>query len=69
MINLEEQLSNFSRNNGSKQYDTNVDGIISDLKKKHSQEINNIQNQYISLMEQIKSKVIYLFFIKNIHFI
>lgn len=57
MINLEEQLTNFSRNNGSKQYDTNMDFIISDLKKKHNQEIINIQDQYKSLLEQIKSKV------------
>lgn len=62
MINLEEQLTNFSRNSGSKQYDTNVDGIITDLKKKHNQEVINIQDQYKSLLEQIKSKVRYLFF-------
>ncbi|KAE9538187.1 hypothetical protein AGLY_006159 [Aphis glycines] len=56
MKTLEEQLSNLSRNNGSRQYDTNVDCIINDLKKKHSQEVINLQNQYKSLIEQIHFK-------------
>lgn len=57
MRNLEEQLTNLSRNNGSKQYDTNVDFIVNDLKRKHSQEVANLQDQYKNLVEQIKSKV------------
>jgi len=60
MINLEEQLTNLSRNNGSKQYDTNVDFIVNDLKRKHNQEVANLQDQYKSIVEQIKSKVWYL---------
>lgn len=61
MINLEEQLTNLSRNNGSKQYDTNVDFMITDLKKKHHQEVTNLQDQYKSVLEQLKSKVWYSF--------
>lgn len=61
MINLEEQLTNLSRSNGSKQYDTNVDFIVNDLKKKHSQEITKIQDQYKNLLDQLKSRVLYLF--------
>lgn len=57
MQNLEEQLTNLSRSNGSKQYDANVDLIINDLKKKHNQEIANLQDQYKSTLDQIKSKV------------
>ncbi|VVC33896.1 Hypothetical protein CINCED_3A019370 [Cinara cedri] len=56
MVNLEEQLTNLSRSNGSKQYDTNVDFIVNDLKKKHSQEVANIQDQYKNVLEQMKSK-------------
>lgn len=59
MTNLEEQLTNLSRGNGSKQYDVNVDLIVNDLKKKHHQEIANIQDQYKSALDQIKSKVCY----------
>lgn len=54
---LEEQLINLSRNNGSRQYDTNVDCIVNDLKKKHNQEVVNLQNQYKSVIEQIRFKV------------
>lgn len=57
MRNLEEQLINLSRNSGSKQYDTNVDIIVNDLKKKHVQEVASLQDQYKSVIEQIKSKV------------
>jgi len=57
MINLEEQLTNLSRNNSSKQYDTNVDFIINDLKKKHNQEVANLQDQYKTIVGQLKSKV------------
>lgn len=57
MMNLEEQLINLSRNNGSKQYDTNVDFIVNDLRKKHHQEVTNLQEQYKDVLEQIKSKV------------
>lgn len=59
MTNLEEQLTNLSRGNGSKQYDASVDLIVNDLKKKHHQEIANIQDQYKSTLDQIKSKVWY----------
>lgn len=59
MTNLEEQLTNLSRGNGSKQYDTSVDLIVNDLKKKHHQEIANIQDQFKSSLDQIKSKVYY----------
>lgn len=57
MKTLEEQLTNLSRNNGSRQYDTNVDCIVNDLKKKHKQEVVNLQNQYKSVLEQIRFKV------------
>lgn len=57
VINLEEQLNILSRNNGSKQYDTNADFIVNNLKKKHSQEVANLQEQYKDFIEQIKSKV------------
>lgn len=57
MMNLEEQLINLSRSNGSKQYDTNVDFIVNDLRKKHHQEVANLQDQYKDVLEQIKSKV------------
>lgn len=57
MKTLEEQLTNLSRNNGSRQYDTNVDCIINDLKKKHNQEVANLQEQYKNVIEQIKFKV------------
>lgn len=69
MVNLEEQLTILTRSNGSKQYDTNVDFIVNDLKKKHSQEVTNIQDQYKNLLVQIKSKVLFLFillFIKHV---
>ncbi|XP_060862176.1 putative leucine-rich repeat-containing protein DDB_G0290503 isoform X1 [Metopolophium dirhodum] len=56
MKTLEEQLTNLSRNNGSRQYDTNVDCIVNDLKKKHKQEVVNLQNQYKSVIEQIRFK-------------
>lgn len=60
MINLQEQLTNLSRTSGSKQYNINMDFIVNDLKKKHSQEVANLQDQYKSVVEQIKSKV-YIF--------
>ncbi|XP_026817802.1 protein PFC0760c-like [Rhopalosiphum maidis] len=56
MKTLEESLTNLSRNNGSRQYDTNVDCIVNDLKKKHSQEVINLQNQYKSVIEQLHFK-------------
>lgn len=69
MKTLEEQLTNLSRNNGSRQYDTNVDCIINDLKKKHSQEVINLQNQYKSLIEQIHFKVWLVIWLKIYYFI
>lgn len=63
MINLEEQLTNLSRNNGSKQYDTNIDFILNDLKKKHHQEVINLQDKFKSVLEEKKSKVNNVFYL------
>lgn len=57
MKNLEEQLSNLSRSNGSKQYDASVDLIVNDLKNKHHQEKAHLQNQYKISIDQIKVQV------------
>lgn len=64
MINLQEQLTNLKRTNGPKQYDINIDFIVNDLNKKHSQEVANLQDQYKSVLEQIKCKV-YIFLLSS----
>ncbi|XP_050419886.1 putative leucine-rich repeat-containing protein DDB_G0290503 [Adelges cooleyi] len=56
IVNLEEQLTILNRNNGGKQFDTSFDVVINDLKKKHAHEVDYLQEQYKTILEQMKAK-------------